>query len=186
MRLDAADIAIERQAGDVGRRLGDGERDAQNGVGAEPRLVRRAVERDHRCVDLDLILRVKPAQGVENIAIDAFDRLEHALAEKARLVAVAQFDRFMRAGRGARRHRRAAKRAIFQRDIDFDRGIAALSRISRAAMSIISVMRLPLGKNADAAKYGGFLRRLRERKKGTKGRRVAFPCRNAPSRVNPG
>ena len=125
MRLDAADIAIERQSGDVGRRLGDGERDPQNGVGAKPRLIRRAVECNHRRVDLALILCLEPAQGIENIAIDAFDRFENALAGKAPLVAVAQFDRLMCAGRGARRHRRAPARPIFQGDIDLDGGIAA-------------------------------------------------------------
>jgi hypothetical protein len=33
------------------RRLGDGEADAEDGVGAEPRLVGRAVQLDHRLVD---------------------------------------------------------------------------------------------------------------------------------------
>ena len=51
----AADIAVERQAGGLRRRLGDRERDAEDGVGAELRLVGRAVERDHRLVDLDLV-----------------------------------------------------------------------------------------------------------------------------------
>jgi hypothetical protein len=75
--------------------LATAKRNPQNGAGAEPGLVRRAIERDHRCVDLALIFRVKPAQGVKNIAIDALGRFENALAGKARPVAVAQFDRLM-------------------------------------------------------------------------------------------
>jgi hypothetical protein len=125
MRLDAADVAVKRQAGDIRRRLGGGERDSQNGVGAEPCLVRRAIERDHRRVDLALIFRVESAQGIENIAVDAFDRLENALAGKAPLVAVAQLDCLMRSGRGTRRHRRAPARPILQGDIDLDGWVAA-------------------------------------------------------------
>ena len=55
---DAADIAVERQAARLGGRLGHRQADAEDRVGAEPRLVRRAVERDHRRVDLGLVLGV--------------------------------------------------------------------------------------------------------------------------------
>ena len=108
-----------------GRGLGDRQRDAEDGIGAEPRLVGRAVERDHRLVDLDLRLRIHAADGVENLAVDRVDRLAHALAEIALLVAVAQLDRLVRAGRGARRHRGAAERAVLQHDVDLDGRIAA-------------------------------------------------------------
>ena len=124
-RRGAADIAIQRHVEGFGRRLGDRERHAENGVGAEPALVGRAVELDHGLVDLDLLLGVHAAERVENLAIDGLDRLPHALAEIARLVAVAQLNRLMRAGGGARRHRRAAHRAVFQHHIDLDGGIAA-------------------------------------------------------------
>ena len=124
-RLGAADIAVERQAGGVGRGLGDRHGDAEDGVGAEARLVGRAVEFDHGLVDMDLIFGVEAGNGVENLAIDGFDGLQHALAAKAGLVAVAQFDGLAGAGGGARRHGGAAERAVFQRHIDFDGGIAA-------------------------------------------------------------
>ena len=101
------------------------ERHAENGVGAEPALVRRAVELDHDLVDLDLLLDRHAAERLEDLAVDGVDRLLHALAEIARLVAVAQFDRLMGAGRGARRHRGAADRAVFQHHIDLDGRIAA-------------------------------------------------------------
>ena len=105
--------------------LATGERDAENGVGAEPALVRRAVEIDHGLVDLDLLLGRHVAERLEDFAVDGLDRLQHALAEIARLVAVAQLDRLMRAGGGARRHRRAAHRAVLQHHVDLDGGIAA-------------------------------------------------------------
>ena len=52
---------------------------------------------------------VHAADRVEDLAVDGGDRLAHALAEIALLVAVAQLDRLVRAGRGARRHGRAAE-----------------------------------------------------------------------------
>ena len=92
-----ADIAVERQAGRFGRRLGDRQRHAEDGVGAEPRLVGRAVERDHRLVDLELVLRLEARDRVEQVAVDRLDRLQDALAAVAALVAVAQLDRLARA-----------------------------------------------------------------------------------------
>ena len=72
-----------------------------------------------------LLLGVHAADGVEDLAVDGGDRLLHALAEVARLVAIAQFDRLVRAGRGARRHGGAAERAVLQHDVDLDGRIAA-------------------------------------------------------------
>ncbi len=121
----AADIAIKRQAGGLGRGLGDRERYAEDGVGAEPRLVRRAVERDHRLVDLELIFGVEARDGVENVAIDRLDRLEDALAAIAALVAVAQFDSLARSGRSARGDGGPPHGPVLQDHIHLDRRIAA-------------------------------------------------------------
>ena len=65
------------------------------------------------------------AERLEDLAVDGCDRLLHALAEIARLVAVAELDRLVRAGGGARGDRGAADRAVLQHHIDLDRGIAA-------------------------------------------------------------
>ena len=124
-RLRAADIAIERQGGRVGGGLGDGERHAENGVGAEPRLVERAVEFDHRLVDRHLLLGLEAQQRAGDLAVDALDRAENALALVALGVAIALFHGFAGSRRGARGHGGAAKGAVFQRHIDLDRGIAA-------------------------------------------------------------
>ncbi len=123
--IGAADIAVERQGVGLRRRLGGGQRHAQDGVGAEPALVGRAVERDHGLVDVDLALGLETADRFEDLAVDRFDGLLHALAAVAPLVAVAQLDRLVDAGRGAGGHRRAAERAVFQNYVDLDGGIAA-------------------------------------------------------------
>ena len=97
----SANVSIERQPGGFRRRLGDRKRDAENRVGAELRLVVRAVERDHRLVNLELIFGLEAGDGVEKIAIDRLDRSQDALAAEAALVSVAQLDRLARAGRSA-------------------------------------------------------------------------------------
>ena len=51
VRVRAAEVAVERLAGAVGRRARDGERDAEDGVRAERVLVGRAVEVEQRAID---------------------------------------------------------------------------------------------------------------------------------------
>ena len=67
----------------------------------------------------------RPLNGLGDAPIDIFDGAQHALAEVARLVAVAQFEGFVLAGGGAGGHRGAAARAVFEDDVGFDGGIAA-------------------------------------------------------------
>ena len=124
-RRGTADIAVERHVEGFRRRLGAGQRHAEDGVGAQPALVRRAVEIDHDLVELNLFLDRTIAQRLENLAVDGLYRLLHALAEIAFLVAVPQLHRFMRAGGSAGGNRGAADRAVFQHHIDFDGGVAA-------------------------------------------------------------
>ena len=106
------------------RGLCDRERDAENGVGAKPALVGRAVERDQHLVDLDLRFSVHSADGVENLAIDGFNRFAHAFAAIT-CPAVTQLHGLVRAGRGAGRHRCAALGAVLEHDVDLDGRIAA-------------------------------------------------------------
>ncbi|MCY1298882.1 hypothetical protein D9M70_483890 [compost metagenome] len=120
----AADVTVERQAGRFGGSLGDGQRHAEDGVGAEARLVRRAVEFDHGLVDLDLVLGIETADRFEDLAIDGFYGALDALAEVARTT-IAQLDSLMRTGRGARRDRRTAEASVFQVHVDLDGRVAA-------------------------------------------------------------
>ncbi len=124
-RVDPADIAIERQAGVLGRGLGVRQRHAEDRIGAEPPLVGRPVEVDHHAVDTRLVLRIHPGQQVEDLAVHRVDRAQHPLAAIALLVAIAQLDRLMRPGRRSGRHRSAAESAALQGDVDFDGGVAA-------------------------------------------------------------
>ena len=88
-------------------------------------LVVGAVEGDHRLVDLELIFSLEAGNGVENVAIDRLNGSENALAAKPSLVAVAQLNRFARAGGSPRRNRGPSHRAVFQHDIHFDSWIPA-------------------------------------------------------------
>ena len=164
-RARAADIAVERQAVRLRRRLGDGERHAQDGVGAEPALVLRAVELDQRLVDLDLVFRLHAADRVENLAVHRLERLQHALAEVARLVAVAELHRLVRAGRGAGRHGGAAEGAVLQRHVDLDGRIAAA--VENLAADDVDDGGHPRSK--------GFRRLPRRSRRERKARRAIFP-----------
>jgi len=130
-------MAPEREPERDRGRLGGRERDAEQRVGAELALVVAAVGLDQRRVDVCLRQRLLADQRFRDRPFDVLDRLLDALAEVARLVAVAQLDRFVLAGRRARRNRRGAACARRQRDVDLDGGIAAgrLSWSLRLAMA---------------------------------------------------
>ena len=114
----------ERTVGGRGVRARDGHRHAERGVRAEPAEVRRAVELLQARVDRALI-GVGARERLRDLAVDVGHGLLHALAAVAARVAVAQFERFARAGRRARRHGRAPERAALERHVDFDGRIAA-------------------------------------------------------------
>src|SRR3546814_2741533 len=71
-------------------------------------------------VDVHLVLGVQAGQHVEDLVVHGLDRLQHALAAIALLVAVAQLDRLVGAGRGAGGHGGAAEGAALQSDVDLD------------------------------------------------------------------
>ncbi len=132
-RRRPAQVAVERHAQRHRRGARHGQRHAQQRVGAEVALVGRAVELDQRAVDLALRGRVHPFDGRPDDLVDRRDRLEHALAAVARLVAVALLDRFVRAGRGARGYHRFLDRAERGRHADRDGRVSArVEDLSRA------------------------------------------------------
>ncbi len=69
-----ADGAVERDLQVVRHGLGARQRDGQHRVGAEPALVRCAVEIDHGVVDGPLVERVEPADGIRDLAVDVAPR----------------------------------------------------------------------------------------------------------------
>src|SRR5690606_1121082 len=101
-----------------------GEGHAEDGVGAEPPLVVGAVELDELLVDRPLLRAVEPDERVANLAVHVVDGTGHALATEA-LVAVAQLDRLVLAGRGPRRDHGAALGARHEMDLHLHRRVAA-------------------------------------------------------------
>src|SRR6185503_20568095 len=77
-----------------------------------------------RGIDGALVGGVPPEQGVAQLTVDVLDGREHALAGEAGL-AVAQLDRFVSAGAGARGHRGPAPGTGEQLDLDLDGGVPA-------------------------------------------------------------
>jgi hypothetical protein len=97
----------------------------QDRVGAKPHLVLGAVAFDHQLVDLELVLRLHADHRLRDLGVDAFHRLVDALAEPARLVAVALFDRLVSAGGGAGRDCGTAHAAILQQHLDLHSRLTA-------------------------------------------------------------
>jgi hypothetical protein len=120
----AADVPVEGQLVRAGGRLRGGERDAEDGVRAELRLGRGPVELDQAPVEARLVGRVHAHHGRRDELEDVRDGLPHALAEVARLVAVAQLERLVLARRGAGRHGGPPHVAAGDRDLDLDGGVA--------------------------------------------------------------
>ena len=121
----AGEITIQRHAFGCRRGASGGHGDGQNGVRAQLALVGRAVGFDHAAIERGLPGDVESLNGLSDRAIDIFHRAKHALAEVARLIAVAQFEGFMFARGGARGHRGAPARAVFEQNVGFDGGITA-------------------------------------------------------------
>ena len=120
-----ADPAEQRHPCVRGSSLRGGERDAQDRIRTETRLVLGSVELDQRLVESALIVRVQPADGSGDLRLDVPDRPQHALAAIDPLVPVAQLDRLEPSRRGAGRHRSPAQSARVEHDVDLDRRIAA-------------------------------------------------------------
>ena len=99
VRLRAAEVSIERDTHRAGGRVRRRERYAEDRVGAEPRLVGRAVELDEGCVEGGLVGDVGADDLRRDLVEDVEDRLLHALAAVARGIAVAQLQRLVLAGR---------------------------------------------------------------------------------------
>ena len=123
-RMEGAQIAIQRQIQIDRGGARHGQRDPQDRVGSQDPLVRRPVQFDHLAIDPDLVDRIVPDQVGSDAGVDVLDRLEDSLAAVP-APAVAQLDRFVRAGRCAGRHCGASARAAGQLYLDLYGGIPA-------------------------------------------------------------
>jgi hypothetical protein len=108
-----------------GPRLRGSQRDAEDRVCAEPRLVLRAVELDQRRVECALVACVEAPDGLTDLTLDVADGLQDALASVDGGVAVAQLDRLELPGRRAGGNGGAAGGAGLERDLDLDGGVPA-------------------------------------------------------------
>ncbi len=108
--IDSADIAEERLAGGLCGGLGHGHRDAEHGVGAEFGFVVGAIELDQQFIERGLVHRIGADQFLE--VVDVGDGFQHAFAQIAGFITIAQFQRFVGAGGCPRRHGSAAGDAI--------------------------------------------------------------------------
>ncbi len=120
----AAEVAVEREAALVRRRVGVGEGDGQDGVGAQPALVLRAVQLDHRAVHRTLVEGVLAGEAIGDLAVDVLHRLEDALTAVPAL-AVSELVGLVDAGAGARGHGRAAVGSRGEEDLRFEGRVTA-------------------------------------------------------------
>ena len=153
--VDTAQVLVQRQARRLGSGAGDGQRHAQDGIGAELGLVGGSVRGDQRGIDGALIEGIEAHDGIGALVVDVLDGLRDALAQVAALVAIAQLARLKGAGRSARRHHRATKAAVLEHDLDLDGGVAAavehLATVD--VQNITHVVSLSLGNVVDASDW---------------------------------
>ena len=123
-RCRAAKVTVKRQARLLGRRLGHSHRYGQHGVCPEAGFVLGAIQIDQHLVDEGLLAGIQAHKGLGDFGVDVLHSLQHALAQVAALVAIAQFNGLTRAGGCATGHRGAAHDTAFQQHIALDRGIA--------------------------------------------------------------
>ena len=124
VRVRPAEVAEQRQAAGVRGGPGDGHADADDGVRAEPGLVRRPVQVDQRLVHQPLVVGLVAEQFRLDLVDDALDRPGHRLAAVFR-AAVPELDRLERPGRGPARHPRPADGPVVQRHLDLEGRVTA-------------------------------------------------------------
>ncbi len=117
------EVAPQRQTLLGGLGVRRRERDAEDRVGAQPRLVGGAVELDQRLVERALVAGVQAAHRVGDLTVHARHRAAHALPDPA-LPAVAQLGGLELARGGPGGDRRVAVRAGAQGDLHLDRRVA--------------------------------------------------------------
>ena len=123
-RVVAAEMPVQGDARGRGRGAGRRHRHAENRVGAEPGLVRSAVEIDHAPVETALVAGVVAGQSAVDLAVDVGHRLLNSLAAVA-CAAVPQLRRLTFAGRGAGWDAGLGDGAVVEMDAGLYRRVAA-------------------------------------------------------------
>ena len=151
----AADVAVQRQLELGGGGLGDGQRHAEDGVGAEPGLVVRAVEGDELAVDEPLVEGVEAVDGVGDLAVDVARR---RLARPCR-----RSGRRRRAARPPRAHPSTRRTARWPAPARRSRGTTSTSTVGlprESSTSRPSTRSMPLTGPSALRRSGGSLRSL--------------------------
>ena len=117
---DTADVAVKRKTTRVGSGLGYRHTRPENGVRAYTALVERPVERVHRVVDVALVFCVEAQDRLGNFSIRCIHSVLYALAVISLLVAITQFDGFVRASRGAAWYGCSPEAAVLEQNVDLD------------------------------------------------------------------
>jgi len=124
VRVRATDVAEERQPARLRPGLGRRERHPEDRVGAEPALVRCAVEVNEHLVDQALLGRVVANQLRHDVVLDRDDRIENAFAAIP-VAAVTFLYRFECTRRRATGHGRTRDGAVVEHHLDLDGRVAA-------------------------------------------------------------
>src|SRR5206468_1271712 len=93
-----------------------GQRNPENRVGAEPLLVRRAVQVDQDPVDQNLVPSVGVPDGFGDFTVDVGDGAQDSLSGVAARIAVSELQRLALPRRGARRNARSPSGASRKQD----------------------------------------------------------------------
>ena len=104
VRLRSAEVPIERHPGRLRGCVRRGERNAEDGIGSQPRLVGGAVELDQGGVDRRLVGDVCADELWRDLVENVPDRLLHPLATVASGVSVPELQRLVLTGRRAGGH----------------------------------------------------------------------------------
>ncbi len=123
--IAATQISVQGLAGEIRGGFGDGQGHAQDGVGAQVLLVRRAVHLDHFAVQADLVQRVQSLEFRRDLPVHVFNRKDDSLAQEAFFVSIPQFPRFVGSRAGSTGDRRPPEGAIHQGDFHLNRRVSA-------------------------------------------------------------
>ena len=122
---ESAEVLVQLDAQVIGHGARGCHRDRENRVGSQLALVGRSVQLAHAAVDLALVAGVHAFEFGSDELVHVVDRFQNALADVARLVAIAQFDGFVLAGGRSAGNGSAASRAASENDVGFNGWISA-------------------------------------------------------------
>jgi hypothetical protein len=121
--LAISKVSIERDLLLGSSSFGCGDGHSQDRIGTELPFVRRAIECNQLLVERFLVRRIHPDDYRLNDIHYILYGLQHTLARVSVLIAIAEFDRFVTAGRSTRRYLGNTGCSAFQREVYLYGGI---------------------------------------------------------------